>query len=273
MSQAKAVVAVNVADMLAEPDGRSERISQAIFGETAELGDSRSEFSEVTTPDGYRGWILSSQLSILETGERYPNPVRAVMVASLFLPLFREPDGRSERVALLTLGSVVEVAESDDAGAYSHVRLPDGRVAFTESAALIMPKYPDTASIGPNALVVGRGMIGVPYLWGGRTTFGLDCSGFVQRVFFLCGKILPRDARQQYDCADLEPVGREDTRAGDLIFFAGHSDPRERGITHVGLAQGDGRVLHASSARGVAPTTMEEALQNRDYAGARRFKG
>lgn len=272
MARARAVVARNVVPLRAEPDDGAEMISQAIFGETVIPGDTRGSYTEVETPDAYRGWAYSSDLVILETGERYPNPARAAMTASLFLPVFRDADGRSERLTLLTLGTVVELAAGEEGQTYYPIRFPDGRIGFVESEALIVPSYPEPTQIGPNLVIVARGMIGVPYLWGGRTPFGMDCSGFTQRVYFLCGRIIPRDAWQQAESADFEPVDLADLRAGDLVFFAGRHDPLRRGITHVGIAQADGRIIHADPKRGVAITTLEEALESRDWRGARRLR-
>ena len=119
MSEARAVVIANVAPMRAEAVSRSEQTSQAIFGETVRVHEESGEYTRIQTPDSYSGWILSSQLWVMETDERYPNSTRAAMVSSLILPVFREPSGRSERITLLTLGTAVELAEGDAESARS----------------------------------------------------------------------------------------------------------------------------------------------------------
>src|SRR5437763_4215773 len=128
------------------------------------------------------------------------------MVAPLFLPVFREASGRSERVTLLTLGTAVELGHGQPDDEFYPIRFPNGSVGFVEATALIVPEYPSTESLGPNLVVVGRGLIGVPYLWGGRTPFGIDCSGFAQRVYWLCGLTLPRDAYRQAEWSGFEEI-------------------------------------------------------------------
>ncbi len=251
MAKARAAINHNVASMRAEPADRAEQVSQAIFGETVVILVQKGDFAEIETPDSYRGWCLTRHLSILETGELYPDPKRAAMVAPLFLPVFKEQTGRSERLTLLTLGTVVDLAEGDTSAELVSIRLPNASIAFVESSAVIVPDYPSPEHLGPNLALVARGMIGVPYLWGGRTPFGIDCSGLTQRVYWLCGVSIPRDAYQQAGWDGFMEVGREALRAGDLVFFAGDEDPKNRKITHVGIALADGRFIHASGKAGV----------------------
>ena len=274
MSKAKAVVTANVAGMHAEPHGRSEQTSQAIFGETVRVHEDSGEYTRIQTPDSYSGWILSSKLSLLETDERYPDPTRAAMIASLILPVFREASGRSERITVLTIGTAVELAEGDADAEFYPIRFPGGQVGYVESSALIVPHYPAIADLGPNLVVVAMGMIGIPYLWGGRTPFGFDCSGYVQRVYWLNGHVIPRDAYQQAASDLFEPVEKENLRAGDLVFFASRDDPRGRGITHVGMALDSARFIHASTRySGVSISPVEDAHYGPQFAGARRLKG
>ncbi len=273
MSEARAVVIANVAPMRGEPGSRSEQTSQAIFGETVRVHEESGEYTRIQTPDSYSGWIRSSQLWVLETDERYPNPTRAAMVSSLILPVFREPSGRSERITLLTLGTAVELADGDAGSAFFPIRFPGGEIGYLESSALIVPHYPPPEELGPNLAVVARGLIGAPYLWGGRTPFGIDCSGFTQRVYWLCGHVIPRDAYQQAAFEQFESVEKDELRTGDLVYFAAKEDPRNRGVTHVGLMVDSARFIHASGRyNGVSISPLEDVHYGPVYWGARRMK-
>lgn len=271
-NSAHAVVTHNVTAMRDEPRDKAEQISQVIFGETVGILRDQDHFTEVNSPDGYQGWVLRRHLSILETGERYPAVDRAAMVAPLFLPVFREPSGQSEPITLLTLGTAVEVCQGSADAVCNPINLPGGGIGYLEGGALIVPRYPPIEHLGPNLAVVAKGLIGVPYWWGGRTPFGMDCSGFVQRVFRLCGHTIPRDAYQQAASDLFAPVERTDLRPGDLVFFQG-DDPRGRGVTHVGIALDADTFIHASGEIGVAITSLDSPPYSEQYRTARRLTG
>lgn len=272
MSEARAAVIQNVAAMRAAPDERAEQVSQVIFGETVRLLRDEGEFTEIQSPDSYHGWVLSRHLVVLETGERYPDPARAAMVASLLLPVFREARPTSERRTLLTLGTAVELASGDPNAEFYPIRFPNGEIGFLEARAIIVPRFPPPETLGPNLVIVARGMIGVPYLWGGRTSFGLDCSGFTQRVYWLCGHVIPRDTDQQARSDLFAPVAREDILPGDLLFFQDEQNRRGRLVSHVGIAMGDELFIHASSGVGVGISSLNDPPYDRCYWGARRLK-
>jgi cell wall-associated NlpC family hydrolase len=105
--------------------------------------------------------------------------------------------------------------------------------------------------------------LGVPYVFGGTSTSGFDCSGFVQHVFAMVGISLPRTADVQYD------VGRPTKggpRAGDLVFFDTYG-----GVSHVGIYLGDGRFVHASSSHGVMVSNLSDSYWAARYVGAKRL--
>lgn len=141
------------------------------------------------------------------------------------------------------------------------------------------PPMPATAMSGPTATAAtadARGAaiaalalryLGTPYLWGGSTPAGWDCSGFVVYVVAQAtGQTLPRTTQAQIDAGT--PIAPGDIRAGDLVFFADTDGP---GITHVGIALGDGRFIHARSpATGTVITSLADPYYESHFAGARR---
>ena len=108
--------------------------------------------------------------------------------------------------------------------------------------------------------------LGVPYVFGGTSTSGFDCSGYVQHVFAMLGISLPRTADAQFDVGHRIVGGM---KPGDLVFFQTYTD----GVSHVGIYIGSGKFVHASSSHGVMVSSLSDAYWHARYVGAKRYLG
>lgn len=217
----KAIVCLPVADMRRSPDHRSERVSQALYGHSVTIIETQGEFSLGETEDGYRGWIGNAYL--LQEAQQSRN---ATVVTSL-MAVF---DGE-HRVGRLTLPYGAKIVSGG--GDLFHTL--DGQKMTLTSGRLGIPESPGFASVLDEALA----LISVPYLWGGASSFGFDCSGFTQAVFRRLEIQLPRDSKDQALLGN--EIRLEESISGDLIFFPGH----------VAIHLGHLAILHSSRLRGI----------------------
>jgi hypothetical protein len=215
------ICSVPVAPLRKEAAHRSEMVSQLLFGERVQLIESTGDFVLVKNEyDAYTGWCQRSQLT--ELSGNFP---------------VEEPEILSS--AYINAGMLRDTA----------IHLPMG-VPISNWQGITEPKFTyagttHTAGIVPfseSAVVaISTSYLNVPYLWGGKSVFGIDCSGFSQQVFRYFGKKLPRDSGDQ--AKQGEDVGfLAESRAGDLAFF----DNAEGIITHVGILLNNHEIIHAS---------------------------
>ncbi|MEG6586869.1 C40 family peptidase [Dendrosporobacter sp. 1207_IL3150] len=119
---------------------------------------------------------------------------------------------------------------------------------------------------GSAIIATGQKYMGVPYVWGGETPNGFDCSGFTQFVMKQNGVTIPRTAAEQFAAGT--PVAKNNLKVGDLVFFTTYKP----GASHVGFYMGDGKFIHASSAaKQVAISSLDEQYYVDHYVGARSY--
>ena len=263
MSQA--IFIQNVAHLRAQPSLHSELVSQAIMGDSAKILEVRKDWSFVRTEDSYEAWTrsdwLSKESAEFEATHRISSPIADYSLSSV--------RGVADK---LVFGTPVQL-ENEEQGRMEKVRLVSGEVGWVQRIAL--KSVVDLGGFredGSAAWQTARRFLGTPYLWGGGTAFGFDCSGFVQRLYAFFNVRLPRNANQQA----VSPLGTtlsadEPWQAGDLVFFLSESDPLGRGITHVGMALDADRFIHASSKLGVAITPKADPYYSRWYHSAWRL--
>jgi cell wall-associated NlpC family hydrolase len=265
------VVTQPVANMYKSASGQAEVVSQAIYGSSIGLLEAKDGWAKVRTADGYTGWMPAASFRPLRAGERpYASQGRVAQVTSLFANLYQEPDVTKHAPALtVPFETRLEVSSgaASEGGRWLRIRLADGRAAWIQRGDIAIDPQPMPV---PALVEFSKRFIGLPYLWGGTSTFGYDCSGFVQMLMRRRGVLVPRDAQPQADWSGAVAVDRNNLQPGDLVYFG---EPAQK-ITHTGMYIGDGQFISATTHEKptVQISNLEDVYWSRLFVAARRLK-
>ncbi len=216
---------LSIVPLRSEPSDSSEMVSQVLFGEHFKVLEQRKKWSKIRLQfDRYEGYIDNKQyLEITE--ERYTALNNDPKVYAGELVTFLTDT--SHQLSTIALGSRLPFFKQNQCSIASQT--------FSYEGAVCNSKLPKEAIIQQAFMYLNT-----PYLWGGKTPFGIDCSGFTQMVYKLCGYSLLRDAKDQATQGEVLSF-IEESEPGDLAFF----DNNEGNITHVGIIMNDYSIIHA----------------------------
>lgn len=252
---------VGYANIYRNPTFHSEIDTQVVLGEAVHILNREGDFSQIRCEDGYEGWL--HQLQVSESDKIAG--IKAQIITSDFSLLYAKPSLQATIVRDAVAGSYVyPIAQKWE---WVQVLLPDGIQAWIPEENLTpLPTFSRERLVR-----YASRFFGVPYIWGGKTSRGLDCSGFTQFVHKMFGIRLRRDAWMQFEDAKVVSDDPLQGESGDLMFFSESGSK----VTHVGFCLGNGQLLHA---RGMVrinsiikgETLYDEALQN-DFVGIRTY--
>lgn len=241
-----ALINVSVANLRSKPEESAELASQALLGMPIKVFEKQKGWYRVQTPDDYIGWIdgLSIDFYSKEDINNYKNKPK-VIVTSAYASALSNPRNKSAQVSDLCFGDVLVIIKKFRK--YSHVSFPDGRNAFIKNKNIqSLSKWIEKTPFNSNDIAnYSLQMMGVPYLWGGTSMKGVDCSGFTRTSFMSAGVLLPRDASQQQFLGENIQIDNsfEKLQSGDLIFFGKKENQK---ATHVAIYLGNKKFIHAS---------------------------
>jgi cell wall-associated NlpC family hydrolase len=239
MEQHYGVCRVAVAPLRPEQSDKAEIASQLLFGDHVEILEKTDRWLYVRNAyDGYEGWMDFKQLSSLSAGQYLAHHSYDTMVPAQPLNIITAADGSN-----YYLSPTSKLPAYKDG--FCYLGEEKFQVSFT-------PHHPKSSPSAAEIIAAALFFKNVPYQWGGRTLFGIDCSGFVQTVFKLNGIKLKRDAWQQAEqgtTVDFLP----EAKAGDVAFF----DNAEGRIVHVGLMLSANEIIHASGKVKIDPLDNE----------------
>ena len=245
------VINLSAANLRLKPDHPAELVTQSILGTPIKvLKKGEDGFYLVQTPDGYISWLDNDGFAFMDESELkdwLSSP--KIIYTKVYGFSYSDADENSQPVSDLVEGNLLKIISEENN--FFLINYPDCRVAYVkkDEAKLFNDWYKALNPTGETILNTAYHFMGIPYLWGGTSTKGMDCSGFTKTVYFLNGIVLSRDASQQVSTGELVDTkdGWQNLQAGDLLFFGrkANADKKER-ITHVAIYIGDGDFIHAA---------------------------
>lgn len=242
------IINLSVASLRVQPDYSSEMMTQALLGMPVRVLE-RDGWYRIQTPDDYIAW--THRVSVLPvTREELTawNQAEKVVVTSHYAFVYSQPDRRSQTVSDVVAGNRLKLEGTK--GGFYHVSYPDGRQGYVEKS-VALPEREWRKSLKQDAASIIRTahtLMGVPYLWAGTSSKGVDCSGFVRTVLFMHDIIIPRDASQQAYVGQHIDIAPDfsNLQLGDLVFFGRKATPeRKERVVHVAIYIGNRRFIHS----------------------------
>lgn len=286
-----AVVDLSTVYMRSQPDYESALETQELMGTVVEIVSEKGYWREIVSPQPYKAWV--TEKGLIEMSEAQLEEYKAapkVMFAGLYGHVYAEPSLKSATLCDLVGGDLMRLhREGSKAsrkghikGKWTKIQLPSGKTGWVQSGSITEHKGfrsiakgeggSDSLSEQETEKIIAQALklTGVPYLWGGMSSKGVDCSGLVRISHLMNGILLPRNASQQIHCGDrvqmtidkgfwndrsdesafrTEMLARTaDLKRGDLVFFgtpAMEEGQKDR-VTHVGIYLGNGKIIHSS---------------------------
>jgi uncharacterized protein YgiM (DUF1202 family) len=269
------IVSLSVGNVRSKPGNPEELATQVLMGMVVKLLKKESGYYLVQSSDSYLGWLDSDALFLANRGtvnDWVSGP--KVIATGLFTIVREKPDANGQPVCDLVAGGILKTVDAKDL--WVRVELPDGRKGYVDRA--YVEDYESWKAsrklTGENIEKSAKSLMGIPYLWGGTSVKGMDCSGFTKTVFRMNGMELNRDANQQALMGeDLNPGdGFQNLRKGDLLFFGRKaSSERRESISHVAVYLENKSFIHTPSGRGVRFGSFDPASSFYDEANLKRF--
>lgn len=225
------ITCVTIAPLRAEASDTSEMVSQALFGELLTVLEEKLPWIKVRlASDAYEGWMDHKQVEKVEE-EWVARIIGFGFVRDHSVSLLKDPENEQSQIHL-TRGSQLPMMKGEE-----DLELSTGPLSIEANSEVFLPVMADLSGV---VVAESREYLGTPYLWGGKTPWGIDCSGLTQMVFRMCGKNIARDASEQAKGGEEVTWGEHFN--GDLAFFSRNGG----NITHVGILTEDNNVIHAS---------------------------
>lgn len=266
------VVHISVCNLREEGKFTSGMSTQALLGMPVKVLQYNGWY-EIQTPDDYTGWVHRMVITPMSK-ERYDewNRAEKIVVTSHYGFAYEKPDESSQPVSDVVAGNRLKWEGSK--GHFYQVSYPDGRKAYL-SKSISQPEAEWRASLKQDVesiIETAYSMMGIPYLWAGTSSKGVDCSGLVRIVLFMHDIIIPRDASQQAYVGEHIDIAPDfsNVKRGDLVFFGRKATAeRKEGISHVGIYLGNKQFIHALG--DVHVSSMNPADQNYDEFNTKRL--
>lgn len=270
----RAIVTISVANLRAQPKHSAELATQATLGTPLKVWKKDGSWYLVQTPDAYLAWVDAGGIALLDSkGFNDWQQQPKVLYTEPYGFAYAAADAGGATISDLVYGDVL-VLKNQEQG-FFEVAFPDGRTGYIPSGSgeLYEEWLATRQPTEQNLVQTSKRLMGLPYLWGGTSFKGVDCSGFTKTTYFINGLVLPRDASQQIHIGELVDTaeGWGQLRPGDLLFFG---EPAAEGkperVVHVGMWLGeDMQFIHASGR--VRISSMNPDAANFDAHERERF--
>lgn len=239
------IINVSVCNTRDDADYTAGMESQGLLGMPVQVLDESDGWLKVRTPEDYESWALASCVKTCSREELTQwNTARQVVVTALFGQTYERPSRKSQPVSDVVAGN--RLALKGKTRGFYRVEYPDGRQAYLPRRdAMPLAKWRARLDKSPEAIIAtAHRMMGLPYMWGGMSTKGVDCSGFVRMALYMHDIIVPRNASQMARVGERIEVKPDFSNLvpGDLLYF---SFPNQTRVIHVAIYMGNRRFIHS----------------------------
>ena len=278
-----AVARNSVINIRSNPKHSAELGTQGLLGMSLKILDKKGDFYRIQTPDNYISWVDKGGITKMnkEVFDSW-NASKKIIFTKNFGYVYSNASENSQIVSDITLGGLLQYISEDNQ--FYKVKYPDNRIGFIKKEAGIIYNswLQNLVSSKENIEMIAKKMDGFPYLWGGTSSKGMDCSGFTKMVYLMNGLIIPRDASQQINAGKTVDIDLtfDSLKKGDLLFFGRAATPdKKQRVRHVGIWLGNDKMefIHASgnvhlSSMDAQQPHYDEMNKNR-YLGSKRYLG